>query len=126
MNKPGRLRKSPEYQRVYSKGTRYTTRHFIFYLCPRENDGFGVRLGITVTKKVAKAVKRNRIKRLIREVVRRNWKDLNRGDVDIVILPKRGICIEDLSTASVEKELFLPLLKALSEKKSCRQKTIIS
>ncbi len=114
----GGLKKSSEYQRAYKKGTRYVTRHFVFYLYDRGSDGLGVRLGITVTKKVGKAVRRNRIKRLIREVVRHRWKELNKGDMDIVILPKRGISIEKLTSLSVEEELFFPLLKALTAKAS--------
>lgn len=48
------------------------------------------RLGITVTKKTGNAVKRNRIKRLIREYFRLN-KELFPEKHDVVIMAKRNI-----------------------------------
>jgi ribonuclease P protein component len=48
------------------------------------------RLGITVTKKTGNAVKRNRIKRLIREFFRLN-KALFPAGQDLVIMAKRDV-----------------------------------
>jgi ribonuclease P protein component len=46
------------------------------------------RLGITVTRKVGRAVVRNRIKRLVREVVRRNRRRIAPG-LDMVWVAKK-------------------------------------
>ncbi len=48
----------------------------------------GTRLGVTVTRKVGKAVKRNRIKRLVREAFRRERHALPAG-LDMVWVAKR-------------------------------------
>jgi len=48
----------------------------------------GPRLGVTVTRKVGKAVKRNRIKRLVREAFRRERGTLPTG-IDMVWVAKR-------------------------------------
>lgn len=48
----------------------------------------GPRLGVTVTRKVGKAVKRNRIKRLVREAYRRERASLPVG-IDMVWVAKR-------------------------------------
>jgi ribonuclease P protein component len=64
--KRGRLSRSAEFERVYRASTSHGNRYLVLYAFPREDDQ-GVRLGLTVPKKVGGAVERNRIKRLLRE-----------------------------------------------------------
>ena len=45
------------------------------------------RLGITVSSKVGNAVVRNRVKRIVREVVRNLWRDIE-APGDVVIIAK--------------------------------------
>jgi ribonuclease P protein component len=60
------------------------------------------RIGITVTKRVARAVGRNRIKRLVREVFRRN-RSLFPACTDTVIVARAGA--QRMSYAQVLEEL---------------------
>lgn len=55
---------------------------------PRGDDG-PPRIGITVTRKVGNAVQRNRVKRVVREVFRRNRERFPRG-CDIVWIARDG------------------------------------
>jgi len=65
---------------------RYKTEHFLVLLKP---NGLGIRrVGVTVTKKTANAVRRNRIKRLIREFFRLNKAKLPEGH-DFVFIAKK-------------------------------------
>ena len=65
---------------------RYKTEHFLVFLKP---NGLGIRrVGVTVTKKTANAVRRNRIKRLIREFFRLNKAKLPEGH-DFVFIAKK-------------------------------------
>ena len=57
------------------------------------------RLGIAATKKFGGAVVRNRAKRLIREVFRRN--DIAPG-FDIVVVPRRELLSTSLTTLEAE------------------------
>ena len=69
-------------------GRRRATRFFIALLMDRK-DGGPTRLGITVTRKVGGAVRRNRIKRLAREWFRSRSREF--GSCDLVLIAKRDI-----------------------------------
>lgn len=69
-------------------GVRRTTRFFIVLLRDRK-DGGPTRLGITVTRKVGGAVRRNRIKRLAREWFRSRSREF--GSCDLVLIAKRDL-----------------------------------
>jgi ribonuclease P protein component len=60
------------------------------------------RVGLTVGKVMGKAVDRNRIKRRMREAVRRQL-PLLEAPVDLVLHPKRGVL--DLDFATLEREV---------------------
>lgn len=65
MKKTIHLKKNYEFVRIYRKGKFYPGKYLVIYVL---NNRLGInRLGISVSKKVGKSVRRNRIKRLIRE-----------------------------------------------------------
>lgn len=93
-----RLRKRPQFLSL-SRAPRLRTQHFLFLWQP---NGLTVsRLGITVTRKIAPAVGRNRIKRLLREAFRRAGEVLPRG-LDLVAVAQRGSPL--LTQAQVDAE----------------------
>lgn len=89
-----RLRKRREFLAVQRTGRRFHAEHFLAVVqssagttTPTEGSRRG-RVGITVTKKVGNAVIRNRIKRLVREYVRKgSWLGI---PVDTVFIAKRS------------------------------------
>ncbi len=68
LRKSSLLRKGWEFERVYSKGRRLHGDGFTLICSPNFSDH--ARLGISVHRKIRGAVKRNRIKRIIRESFR--------------------------------------------------------
>jgi ribonuclease P protein component len=71
---------------VYDQGARATGRLLTLFILP---NGLPVaRLGIAAGKKIGGAVQRNRAKRLIREVFRRNKPA---PGIDVVIVPRRDL-----------------------------------
>jgi ribonuclease P protein component len=61
-----------------------------FVLFGLENDCGACRLGITVTRKIGNAVRRNRIKRVLREVFRKN-RDRMCSPIDVVVNARHPI-----------------------------------
>src|SRR5215212_10709170 len=92
-----RVRRRAEYQQIYDRGTKVHGRTFTLFRLP--NGLRTGRLGIAATRKLGGAVVRNRAKRLIREVFRRN--KLAPGS-DVVIVPRRELL--DTSLATLESE----------------------
>ncbi len=84
-----RVRRSSEYRRAQRFGERVHSRHFLFVVHPRQDGDERARLGLTVSRKVGGAVRRNRVKRLLREVFRRNRELFPKG-CDVVVIAKRG------------------------------------
>jgi ribonuclease P protein component len=83
--KEHRLRKRHEYTRLRQGARKRENPYFIIVFA--QNTGETNRLGITVTRKTGKATRRNRIKRLAREVFRK-WRPRSRGHLDINIIAK--------------------------------------
>jgi ribonuclease P protein component len=95
-----RIRKRKEYQRVYDRGRKISSRNFTLFLL--ENDLRHPRLGITATRRVGGAVQRNRAKRLLREWFRRIRREL--PAVDMVVNVKTGIHRISLDALSREMD----------------------
>jgi ribonuclease P protein component len=100
-----RLRKRIDFKRTEkNKIARLVTKHLIILAAP--NNYTHARIGITVSKKVGGAVTRNRIKRLLREIYRRN-KQLFPQGYDYILIAKN----QEMSTSY--HELFQEIAKAL-------------
>lgn len=82
-----RLRKRPEYQAIQQYGRRHPARDIIVLW--QEGRTAETRLGVTVSRRVAKqAARRNQIKRWIREAFRRLPDRSTRRSLDIVVIAR--------------------------------------
>jgi ribonuclease P protein component len=105
-----RIRRKPEFDRVFQDGRRITVGHFVFVFAPRDAraatgadaaERASARLGLVVSRKAGNAVARNRIKRLCREAFRRAPGNAPPG-LDVVLIPRQGA--RDLALATVDAE----------------------
>lgn len=99
-----RLKLRSDFQRVQSTGRKVHSARFLFLVLSREGEGLPSRIGLTVTRKVANAVGRNRIKRVLREVFRKN-RALFPVGCDVVVVAKDrapGLGYED-TRAEIEE-----------------------
>ena len=102
------IRRRAEFQQVYEQGARIRGRFSTLFLLPNKLS-IG-RLGIAATRKLGGAVQRNRAKRLIREVFRRNNAAVG---FDVVVVPKRELL--DASLTALEAEYRHNLERSLRQ-----------
>ncbi|WP_066634176.1 ribonuclease P protein component [Desulfolucanica intricata] len=80
------LRKNSDYRRVYNSGKSVANKYFVLFALKNSLDIS--RFGFSVSKKVGKAVKRNKIRRTLKEICRLN-NDLFPLGYDYVILARK-------------------------------------
>jgi ribonuclease P protein component len=89
----GRLTKRPDFVAAAS-GRRFHTERMTVQ-GRRRDDGLGLRIGLTVTRKVGHATERNRIKRRLRAAVREAAGEHRDDSVDVVLIGRRDILTAD-------------------------------
>ncbi|MDD5680533.1 MAG: ribonuclease P protein component [Candidatus Omnitrophica bacterium] len=88
--KTSRLRNSFEFRRVREKGASF--RDKTFGITVLKNDTGNNRLGLSISRSAVRlATRRNRLKRLIRELFRTNKNKIKDGRYDIVFYVKRPL-----------------------------------
>jgi ribonuclease P protein component len=103
-----RLQRRSDFEAVYRSGRRRSSARFVIFY--QTNGGPQSRFGSSVKKAVGNAVVRNRIRRRIREILRRNSSEIPSG-WDLVIHPRRSVA--QAAFAPLEAEL-LGLLRNLA------------
>jgi len=103
------LKKNYEFKTVFSKGKYYGGNFLEIFVVNTKNEYN--RLGIAVSTKVGKSVKRNKIKRLIRENYRLIEQEIKTGK-DIIILWKKNKTIENATFYNIKNDLTEIFCKA--------------
>ena len=83
------LKENFEFRRLYRKGKSAVGPHIVLYALCRERENN--RVGITVSAKLAKAVRRNKVRRRLREIYRLNEGRFRRGTDLVIVVRGRGM-----------------------------------
>ena len=98
------IKKNYEFKNFFSKGKYYFGKYIEIYI--HENNKKFNKLGIAISKKAGKSVKRNHVKRLIRENYRR---------FESNIIPGKNILIVWNKKAKIEEVTFLDIQKNMKD-----------
>jgi ribonuclease P protein component len=112
-----RLRKRADFLRAYSAGRKRQSANMSWFLVPQTTDGAAnphsaSRVGLTVGKVLGKSHQRNRIKRRMREALRRHI-DLLPNGFDLVFHPRRNVMLMEF--VQLESEVVRILEQARVE-----------
>ncbi|MFC5703155.1 ribonuclease P protein component [Cohnella faecalis] len=97
MERKLRLRRREDFNKVYRHGKSFANSQFVVYWRKR-SDPVCFRLGVSVSSKLGGAVVRNRMKRMVKEIVRLNESKLH-PEYDLILIVRKP------ALAMVYKEL---------------------
>ncbi len=100
-----RLLRRAEYDAVYREGRRRSSREFTLFLRPNGLDSS--RFGWSIKKALGNAVRRNRIRRRLREILRLHRQEIAPG-WDIVIHPRSSAATAQFSALQAELLKLMP------------------
>ena len=110
---PFRLRRHSDFQRAYEASRKRQSASMSWFLAPRSATGpVEPRVGLTAGKVLGQAHERNRIKRRLREAIRRHV-DLLPPSSDLILHPRRAVLT--LEFGKLEAEIVRILSEARAE-----------
>lgn len=113
MQRRHRLKKSAEFQRVRALKQSWAHPLLVLYVAP--NGLELTRVGISTSKRIGKAVTRNRVKRLIREAARRFLPSLPKGR-DLVFIARPATAEAGYEQISQAMEILLRRARLLPQR----------
>jgi len=100
-----RLKKRYQFNYVYKSGEHFSGEHMVLYVASSKTKN--IKVGLAVTKKVGHAVVRNKVRRRLREIIKKQVPNLKQNN-NIIVVAR-----DNITEASFEKlsNEFLKLIK---------------
>jgi ribonuclease P protein component len=113
VHKQNRLAKREDFNKVYRSGKSIANQQFVLYYLLKptviSSSTECFRLGVSVSKKIGNAVVRNRIKRIVKEVIRLETARIVHH-VDFILIARKPVTVMDYH--EIEKSIQHVLKKA--------------
>lgn len=110
LGKSERLQYGHEFRRIYEKGRRVVGRVAVLYVYERPEPGTpSRRVGVVSGRRLGGAVKRNRARRLLRELYRRHKAQL-KENIELVMVARPALL--ELNWPEIERELVRQFAEA--------------
>jgi ribonuclease P protein component len=113
MRKRQRVKKNEDFQTIFKRGKSFANRQFVVYCLPKEGQA-EFRIGLSVSKKIGKAVTRVQVKRYIRQAFL-ELKDQLKQEMDYVIIARNPAATLDFHETKKSLEHVLKIAKVLKK-----------
>ncbi|MFN8673971.1 MAG: ribonuclease P protein component [Candidatus Sericytochromatia bacterium] len=91
LSKEKRLRKNSDFEKVYHCGKSLSCKILVLYVLKKENPE-SIRFGFSISKKISKkAVIRNKIKRQLASIIRKESLNISDKSLDLVFIARKAI-----------------------------------
>ncbi|RJE83317.1 ribonuclease P protein component [Paenibacillus sp. 1011MAR3C5] len=108
MRRSLRLRNREDFNRIYRGGKSFANSQFVVYWS-RQRIADPFRLGVSASKKIGNAVMRNRMRRMVKEIVR-HLEDRVQPHTDLILIVRKPATT--MSMKEMEKSVIHVLKKA--------------
>lgn len=106
------LKKNTDFSRVYSRGKSVADKFLVVYCYPNKENS--IKFGYSISKKIGGAVVRNRLRRLLKEICRKQQVLLVDG-VDIIIIARKPVVDREYSQVQASLMNLFRKAKLLKE-----------
>ena len=112
MDKMHTVKKSREFSTIIHNGDFFKNKSYVIYYKDNELDNY--RFGISISKKLGKAVYRNKYKRQLRFIIDK-YKKLYQNSTDYIIIIKNGFVDVDFKS---KENNYVQLIKKINNKEN--------
>ena len=112
LKRVNRLKKRYQFNYVYKSGEHYSGEHIVLYTASSKTKN--IKVGLAVTKKVGHAVVRNKIRRRLREIIKKQLPNLKQN-YNIIVVARENVTEASFEQLNLEFDKLIKKAKLKNE-----------